>query len=93
MLAVIQLVLQVVHNVPLMGARNSKPQYWCTQFEDWIEASMCMEPGAARRPRPPGDEGGAIEAAVVGALPGALPRAPQRGAVISGGERVPPASG
>lgn len=28
---------EVVHNVPLMGAPDSKPEPWCVEFESWLE--------------------------------------------------------
>jgi aromatic ring-opening dioxygenase catalytic subunit (LigB family) len=39
---------EVVHNVPLMGARSSSPQPWCLSFECWLEALMGSEAGRDR---------------------------------------------
>jgi len=54
---------EVVHNVPLMGARDSTPQWWCVRFEEWLEKTMVLVPGAKRdamlaefRQRAPGAE-------------------------------------
>jgi hypothetical protein len=37
---------EAVHNVPLMGARNSPRQPWCTAFEGWLEETLLRTPGA-----------------------------------------------
>ena len=40
---------EVVHNVPLMGERQSTPQDFCIEFERWLEdASMKSLPGSRR---------------------------------------------
>ena len=40
---------EVVHNVPLMGERQSIPQSFCVDFESWLEdASMKSLPGSRR---------------------------------------------
>jgi aromatic ring-opening dioxygenase catalytic subunit (LigB family)/aromatic ring-cleaving dioxygenase len=39
---------EVVHNVPMMGARDSKTADWCLSFESWLESAMQRPPGAAR---------------------------------------------
>ena len=31
---------EVVHNVPLMGARGSPVATWCTEFEGWLESTV-----------------------------------------------------
>lgn len=39
---------EVVHNVPLMGKRCSKPKPFCIEFEKWLEDTSRKVPGSRR---------------------------------------------
>jgi len=38
---------EVVHNVPLMGARGSPVATWCTEFEGWLESTVGVGHGVS----------------------------------------------
>ena len=34
---------EVVHNITMMGKRDSTPKEWCTMFETWLDSTMKLE--------------------------------------------------